>query len=436
MRILFISGELIGSAVIQQLIKEGHAVKFYVKHPDRKGCLRGIAEQVEDWEVELPWVGRDGLIVFDDVIFGDLPDTLRRSGYSVFGGNAESNKLELDREHFQTVLAEKGINTLPSYDFTTPDEAIDFVRKNPKQWVLKQNSHISALNYVGQRNDGQDILDMLLFYKDKGITPVHLQQKVTGVEIGVGRYFNGQDWVGPIEINLEHKPLMNGDIGPLTAEMGTLMWYETSEEQPLFKTTLAKLKDYLTSIDYKGDIDIGCIVNEAGAWPLEATVRFGTPSTELQCELQISPWGEALKAMADSKPFDLKYHEDYGIVVSVAVPPFPFAPDDASRAHTLTSNGITIFFADDLTADEMNHIHFEEVSKTTQTDGRDRYYLAGHHGYALYVTGRGKTVEEARDRVYQIVKKIFIPKMMYRTDIGERFIRGDRELLKKWGWIS
>jgi len=436
MRVLMISGELIGSAVIHQLTKEGHEVKLFVAHQDRKDCLRGFVEQVDDWEAELSWVGKDGLIVFDDVIFDNLADKLRENGYSVFGGNVESNKMELNRSYFQQILIESGIKTLPSYDFPTPDEAIEFVKKNPGYWVLKQNTHISALNYVGQNAKGIDILDMLEYYKEQKITPLHLQKRVTGVEIGVGRYFNGKDWVGPIEINLEHKHLMNGDIGPLTAEMGTLMWYETDEGQPLFQATLAKLKSHLIAIDYRGDIDVGCIVNEEGMWPLETTTRFGTPSTELQCELQISPWGEMMKAIADGKLYDLTYYDEYGVVVSVTVPPFPFAPDIASEARVMTSKGMTLFFSEDFTTDDLTHVHFEEISKTQLENGKMRYYHAGQHGYALYVTGKGGTVEDARKNVYQIVDKVSLPNMMYRTDIGLKFLNEERKKLFDCGWIT
>lgn len=436
MRILFISDELIGSAVVHQLIKEQHDVRLYIEHRDRQDCLQNIANQTTDWKQELSWVGTEGLIVFDDVTFGDIPDQLRNAGYRVFGGSIESNQLELNRGYFQSVLTEHGIKTLPSLDFDTPDDAITFIHTNPGPWVLKQNTHISSLNYVGQRTDDQDILDMLQYYKTEGIAPLHLQKKAIGIEIGVGRYFNGSDWVGPIEINMEHKHLMNNNIGPLTAEMGTLMWYETDENQPIFQATLAKLKDFLCRINYKGDIDIGCIVNKEGIWPLESTVRFGTPSTQLQCELQVSPWGDMLKAIADGTPYNLAYRRDYGIVVSIAVPPFPFAPDDAGHAHITTSNGTSLFFTEDFTEEDATHVHFEEISKKVLADGRIRYYVAGKHGYALYVTGHGKTVAEAREKVYSLINKIHLPNMMYRTDIGNSFILTEQAQLTRWGWLS
>ena len=45
------------------------------------------------------------------------------------------------------------------------------------------------------------------------------------------------------------------------------------------------------------------------------------------------------------------------------------------------------------------------------------------------------TVEKAREAVYALAKKVIIPKIFYRTDIGESFLNRDRDKLRKWGWI-
>lgn len=108
-----------------------------------------------------------------------------------------------------------------------------------------------------------------------------MQKKVEGVEIGVARYFNGDDWVGPIEFNIEHKSLFNNDIGPLTGEMGTVMWYSDDENNKLFQKGLEKLKPFLKKIKFKGDIDINFIIKEDKIYPLEATARFGCPAIYL-----------------------------------------------------------------------------------------------------------------------------------------------------------
>ena len=436
MRILFISAELIGSAIVHQLIKEGHNIRLHISHEDRKACFEGFVDKAEDWRSQLEWVGKEGLIVFDDVVFEGVQDELREQGYRVFGGNAASDRLELDRQHFHEILSSHGVPTLPSFDFETADDAIAFLSQNLGFWVVKQSSHIGMLNYVGQRADAKDVLDILSLYKEKGISPVHLQKRVEGIEIAVGRYFNGTDWVGPVEVNQEHKPLCHGNIGPLTAEMGTLMWYGEDEKNPIFSKVLGPLKPYLQEIDYRGDIDINCIANADGIWPLEATMRFGTPATELQCELHNSPWGEFLSAVADGEPYELEYKQGFGLVVSVMLPPFPYAPEVFGNSNIETSTGISLFFKEDLSLPEIDQIHFEEFSKTQRPDGSDRYFVAGKHGYALYVTGLGATIDDARASAYSVVDKIILPKMLYRTDIGVEFDNGGRSALQKWGYIT
>ena len=190
----------------------------------------------------------------------------------------------------------------------------------------------------------------------------------------------------------------------------------------------------MQEIDFRGDIEINCIVNEKGALPLEATARFGSPIVHLQGTIHDSKWSDLLKAIADGKPFDLKWKRGYGVVVVVSVPtsqPFPF-----SKAERYVSpKGIKIYFSKDIGKD-MEKVHFEDVSfKKTSSGGY--YYISDDRGYVLYVTSVKDTVEEAKDDVYRILKdKIFFPKMFYRNDIGLKFIEKDRDLLKKWGYLK
>jgi phosphoribosylamine--glycine ligase len=258
-----------------------------------------------------------------------------------------------------------------------------------------------------------------------------LQEKIDGVEIGIARYFNGNDWVGPVEFNIEHKSLFPNDIGPKTGEMGTVMWYENDEDVKLFKKTLAKLNPYLRRINFKGDIDINFIINKKGVFPLEFTARFGSPSTQLQTELHLSPWKEFLLAVARGKKYQLKYKKSFGVVVSVSIPPFPYKAIHHDY-YEYYSKGAEILFRKKLSKEEMNQIHFEEVSFNPKTGN---YYISGSNGFILYVTGSGKTVEDARKSAYTLIGKLVIPKMFYRTDIGEKFIREDQKKLKEWGWI-
>lgn len=434
MRILFISKDVIGGDLARVLKQEGHDVKLYIDNKDGRKCLDGIVTKTTNWRKELPWVGKNGLIIFDDTGYGKIQDKLREEGYSVFGGSELGEKLELDREYGQLVFSQYGIKTVPLKDFFDIHEAIEYIKKNPAKWVLKHNDHSNKnLTYTGILPDGSDVIDVLKSYEfnpalqEKTIT---LQEKIEGVEISVGRFFNGHDWVGPIEVSMEHTKFFPGDLGPITSEMGTLSWYDADEKNRLYIETLAKLKPYLSMVNYRGDVAINCIVNERGAFPLEATMRLGSPIIHLQVEIHTSPWGEFLLAIARGNKYDLRWKEGYGIATMIAVPPFPYT----YKLEKYSLAGTNIFFDPKFGQKEFEHIHFEEVALRPGT--KKQYYIADSRGYTMYVTAVGETVEQARARMYKIIKGIHIPQSFYRNDIGLKYIREDKEKLRKLGYVN
>lgn len=432
MNILFVSGELIAGDLALQLQREGNALRLFIDCPSQRDCLNGYVPKTKNWEAELDWVGKDGLIVFDDVGYGETQDRLRREGYRVVGGSSGGDRLELDRAFAQQVFADCGLRVEPVYTFADAGEALAFISAKEGAWVVKQNDHQSHLNYVGVMDDGSDVRGVLSSYQRLGICDISVQRRLHGIEIGVGRYFNGHDWVGPIEINQEHKGLLNCELGPKTGEMGTLMWY--SESSHLFDATLGRLRDHLCEVDFRGDIAINCFVDRDTIYPIEATARFGCPSTYLQSALHHTPWTELLYAVADGRQCDLKVREGYAIGLTLAVPPFPY---HAEQITGVSSAGLPMLLRRPLTADETRRLHLEGVAllQDKDTEGSKRTVLTHSLGYAVFVTGTGATVEAAQQAAYALAGNIVIPKVMYRTDIGNRFLRGDEMRLREYGWI-
>lgn len=432
MRVLFISNDLLAGSLAYLLKKQGCDVKLFIDSRQQKENFANLLTKVDDWKKELDWVGKDGLIVFDDVGYGAIQDKLRSQGYSVFGGCLKGDKLELDRAWSQSIFRKYGLTAPPTYDFDLIDKAIDFVKENPMPWVIKQNGTASkGMNYVGKLRDGSDVISVLKNYKElyKDIGTITLQKKVFGIEIGIGRFFNGTDWVGPIEINIEHKKFLPGDIGPATGEMGTLAWYTSDENNLLFKKTINKLKPFLQEINFKGDFDLGCIVNQNKIYPLEASPRFGSPIIHLQCDLHKSNWFDFMKAVADGKEYKLKWKKGYGIVVMLTTPPFPYV----KKLKDISSYNSEIHFDKTIKPDLFGkQIHFEEVSYDPKNN---KYYISDHRGYILYVTAIGKTIKKASKKVYKLINKIHIPKMIYRNDIGDRFVSESEHKLKNWGYL-
>ena len=143
MRILAIlSQSLIGADLAVRLRNEGHDIRVFIDSELQGECLNGMVEKSEDWKKDLEWVGREGLIIFDDVEYGEAQDRLRQDGFSVVGGSIGSDRLELDRAFGQKVFSQFGMGVTELLSFSNADEAIRFVSEQGGVWVVKQSDHL------------------------------------------------------------------------------------------------------------------------------------------------------------------------------------------------------------------------------------------------------------------------------------------------------
>ena len=423
MKFLFVTFEALSADLAWQLKKEGHEVKFYCHDLPEKDVGDGFIEKVEQWEPLKDWAD---VIVMDDIGFGSKADQLRAEGKKVVGGSAYTDRLELDREFGQAELKAAGVNILPSWNFDDFDKAIALVKEKPDRYVIKPSGKAQSekeLLFAGQEEDGKDVLAVLEHYKanwSKKIKEFQIQKFAEGVEVAVGAFFNGKDFVYPINTNFEHKRLFPAEIGPSTGEMGTSIYWTKSN--PIFETTLLKTKEKLAASKYVGYIDINCIANSKGIWPLEWTGRFGYPTISIQMEGITSEWGQFLADLAAGKDAQLKTKKGYQVGVVVCIPPWPFEDEKAFKKY---SEGATILFR----RQSREGVHIGEVK---QENGD--WHIAGSSGYALIVTGSGATMADAIEKAYLNVKNVMIPNMFYRNDIGQRWGR-DSDMLLSWGYV-
>lgn len=772
-KFLFVTQEALSTDLAWQLTKEGHEVKFYCHDQPEKDVGDGFVQKVDDWEPHKDWAE---VIVFDDIGFGSKADQLRKEGKFVIGGSVYTDKLELDREFGQSELKNAGVNILPGQNFESFDEAVKFVKEKPDRYVLKPSGQIQdekELLFVGQEEDGKDILQVLEHYKvtwSKKMKKFLLQKYAEGVEVAVGVFFNGREFILPININFEHKRLFPKDIGPSTGEMGcyddktevltnngwklfkdltpkddictlnpsnnvvefnrpdeivsfshhqklihiqnrtldimvtpdhnmyvesqqdarnhrdnfqfvkarnlesqsrikrtgtwiskeqsaftldsitvshyegrqvmlhktapvnipmdtwaafmgvwlaegsashtganhqvniaqtkpakrekieellsklpfnfqkadsgfycynkqlwsslspmgyapekavpqfikelsrrqieiflewfalgdaTMMkngfrifytsskrladdiqelllkigrvgivkqrkgrgrlWIEDhyadaskpqyevlervrkldswidrrdvstvdydgvvycatvknhimyvrrngkpywcgnttmywSRSSPIFEETLLKMRERLATCGYVGYVDINCIANSKGIWPLEFTTRFGYPTISIQMEGITSDWGQFLYDLSHGKGTQLRTKKGYQVGVVIAIPPFPFEDEKAFKKY---SEGAAILFK----RQSSDGVHIGEVKR----DGDD-WYIAGQSGYALVMTGSGAAMSDAIKDVYHKVENVMIPNLFYRDDIGQRWSR-DCDMLLSWGYL-
>jgi phosphoribosylamine--glycine ligase len=421
---LFVSYDALISDIAWEVHKEGNGVKYWIRDDKSKDVGDGFVPKTDNWENELDWAD---IIVFDDVLgMGTWAMDTRKKGKLVIGGTPYTDLLEDDRSFGQEELKKHGVPILPFQEFTSFDEGVEFVQANPARYVIKPSGeaqNYKRLLFVGEEEDGRDVIQMLEAYKkiwSEKVKVFQLQKKVTGVEVAVGAFFNGTQFMTPINVNFEHKKLFPGNIGPATGEMGTTMYW--SEPNKLFAATLGKMEGRLNTEGYVGYIDVNCIVNAQGIYPLEFTARFGYPTISIQQEGINMPMGEFLYEMAEGTLKEFKTKRGFQLGVRIVMPPFPFNDDETY--NTYTQDAVIGFKKANLEG-----IHIEDVKLS-----KDEWLVAGNSGVALIVVGMGQTMKQAKAQAYSRVANIMIPGMYYRDDIGERWAE-DSDRLHAWGYL-
>ena len=179
----------------------GHEVRVHAADAEAHDVMRGMLRFTDDWQRELDWIrdaGNDGAILFETASRGEIQDDLRRDGFNVIGGSALGDRLENDRKYGQAALRSVGLRTAKAREFTSFDDACDYVARTRRRYVFKLNGSewSSTRGYVGAMENGQDMIAFLRAtqrsWPDGEPPSFVLMDHLSGVEVGVGAFFDGE----------------------------------------------------------------------------------------------------------------------------------------------------------------------------------------------------------------------------------------------------
>lgn len=422
-KILLVSkyGETLDIAITMQ--EEGHSIKFFI---EEKGCKEigyGFCPKITDWKKHIDWAD---LIIFDYSGYGKICEELRNNGKLVVGGSTFTDLLELDRNFGHQQLKAHKIKVLPSFEFKSFQDAIAFIEKNPDAYVIKpsgETQEFKQLLFVGSDDEGADVIRVLKAYEKSwgnNFGDFQLQKKVKGVEISISGFFNGKEFLKPLNVTFEHKKLFPKELGVSTGEMGSSMFW--TSESPIFDATLKKFESTLAKSNFIGHLDLNCIVNGNGIYPLEFTPRFGYPQILIQRAGINEPMGELFYKLAKGEKFQLKVKKGFQVGVFIVVPPFPF--EDKKTFRLFSKDAVVIFKKDK--KEGIHPMHLKKIN--------NEWLITGDTGIALLVTGTGITMRDAQRNMYNRVQNVIVNNSYYRTDIGDRWLE-DSDKLWSWGLL-
>src|SRR5215472_3942263 len=424
-----ISKEGDGLGVAQRLQAEGCQVSVWIRDPKMERAGVGIIDRVESWEALVP---RSDLILIDSVGLGRHEADLKASGRPLLGCSAILDKIELDRALGMRLFDTAGIATPETYEFSTCAEADKMIQALPwgSGWVIKPsgNKAASKTMVVKEERAWSDCLSRLS-PDSNGI----VQRVVDGIEVSTEGWFNGSTFLAPFNHTFEEKRFLTGGLGANTGCMGNVVLAADLRGDALVHATVARLSGFLSQIGYRGPLDINTIVNEEGAFALEATSRMGYDAVEALAEGLSVLLSDFLYEVAAGTATACPLTDQTMIAVRLSIPPWPVRQPDGD-SHGELVEGID--------EDSLHHLFLTDLYKDNEG-----YKTAAGDGVLLKATAKGpaRRLEDddlqddytyyARSRVYRLLDKIKVSSKQYRTDIGGR-VNKDMAQLKEWGWVE
>ena len=125
-----------------------------------------------------------------------------------------------------------------------------------------------------------------------------LQRRILGVEVATGAFFNG----ARVRLRRSASTSSTRSCFPATSARPPARWARRCSGASRTGSSTRRCGRWSRrSRDegYVGYIDVNCIVNANGIYPLEFTARFGYPTISIQQEGLLTPMGELLRRARD-----------------------------------------------------------------------------------------------------------------------------------------
>ena len=348
-----------------------------------------------------------------------IVDIFIENNLKVFGPKKLAAQLESSKDFSKLFMKRHMIPTAKYKTFTSIEDAHKYIKQEGAPIVIKADGLAAGKGVVVAMtiDDAIAAADSMLednLFGDAGARVI-IEEFLTGDEVSFIVISDGNS-ILPLESSQDHKRLLNFDLGPNTGGMGayspapivTPKLHQKIMNEVIIPTVEGMKSD---GIEFTGFLYAGLMIdNNNQIKTLEFNCRMGDPETQPILFRLKSDLFEILLAAANKKIENYKadWEEGSAITVVIAAKDYPNEP----KINDEISN--------------LNHEQKNSYIFHAGTDLRNnKVYTAG--GRVLGVTSKGKSLKIAQKQVYALINKIKFNGMQYRTDIGQKAIKKNRE---------
>jgi len=336
-----------------------------------------------------------------------LTDYLQARNVRVVGPSQAAARIESSKAFAKELMRKYGVPTAEYETFDTYEDAVSYLRSASWPQVIKADGLAAGkgVTVAGTFKEADAALLAIFQEKAFGETGVVIEEYLTGWEASIFAFTDGEHFVSTI-FSQDHKPLLDGNLGPNTGGMGAYAPVKTAESRRddvnelVFHRVLHGLRT--EGCPFAGVLYAGLMMTDAGPKVIEFNCRFGDPETEVVLPLLKTDLVDVCEAILDKRIpcLNMTWEQGYAVGVVAASQGYPGS----------YRKGLPIEPGND---DEDTYLCFAGVK---ESEGA----LVTSGGRVLLAGGLGATLEQARGRAYNRLGRVQFDGMIFRSDIGAK----------------
>jgi phosphoribosylamine--glycine ligase len=343
-----------------------------------------------------------------------IADQFLIRGQHIFGPTRQATEIESSKVFAKELMQKYNIPCAKSASFSDYSKAKDYVKQQKPPIVVKADGLAAGKGVILADSIPKAIEALARIMEERTFGAagdrVIIEEYLTGREMSTFAFSDGHSLV-PMASACDYKAAYDGGQGPNTGGMGSY------SPPPFLTPTLAKtVKEKIMTPTvkamhdegrpYRGVLYGGLMIDNNNPKVLEFNARFGDPEAQVTLPLLKTDLVDIMLAVNDNRLGALKVEWSSDACVGVVM---------ASGGYPGSyKTGFPISGLDDLDKDVI------AFHAGTRLEG-DKVVTSG--GRVLAVVATGKTIAQAREKVYNNVSRINFEGCHYRKDIA--LIKGE-----------
>jgi len=371
----------------------------------RSTDLQALAQAAQERKIDLTVVGPEAPLA------AGIVDLFESHGIATFGPTQEAAKIESSKVFAKKLMQKYGIPCALSKNFSSFEEAKDYVRSQKTPIVVKADGLAAGKGSImaSTIDDAVKALSEIMQERIFGEAgdQVLIEECLVGKEVSL-LAFTDSKTVVPMVPACDYKRVADGDQGPNTGGMGSYSPPGFFDEKMVDRVRATILEPTVRAMaeegkPYRGVLYAGLMVTEEGPKALEFNARFGDPENQVMLPRLESDLVDIMLAVIEGRldKIEVKWS------------------DEACVGVVMASGGYPGSYQTGFPIEGLDRIDEDVLVFHAGTKAREgKIFTDG--GRVLTVAATGKTMAEAREKVYSNIPRIHFEGCHYRKDIAAR----------------